>query len=70
MKQVKIVQSKNMNNEVTIEELDKSYKEALKIKEDSEHKLEELSRKLGVMEVSLKLCVKQSFKYFYLSRKN
>ena len=59
-----------MNNEVTIEELDKSYKEALKIKEDSEHKLEELSRKLGVMEVRLKWCVKQFIKYFYIPRKN
>ena len=47
-----------MNNEVTIEELDKSYKEALKIKEDSEHKLEELSRKLGVMEVCLRCWTK------------
>ena len=47
-----------MNNEVTIEELDKSYKEALKIKEDSEHKLEELSRKLGVMEVCLNVLYK------------
>ena len=42
-----------MNNEVSIEEQDKSCKEAAKMKRDSEHKLEELSRRLGVMGVSL-----------------
>ena len=41
-----------MNNEISIEEQDKSCKEASKMKRDSEHKLEELSRRLGVMEVS------------------
>ena len=40
-----------MNNEISIEEQDKSCKEASKMKRDSEHKLEELSRRLGVMEV-------------------
>ena len=42
-----------MNNEVTIEELDKNLKEANKMKRDAEYKLEELSRRLGVMEVNL-----------------
>ena len=40
-----------MNNEISIEEQGKSCKEASKMKRDSEHKLEELSRRLGVMEV-------------------
>ena len=52
LKQVKLAEAKNMNNEVSIEEQDKSSKEAAKMKRDSEHKLEELSRRLGVMEVS------------------
>ena len=51
LKQVKIAETKNMNNEVSIEEQDKSCKEAAKMKRDSEHKLEDLSRRLGVMEV-------------------
>jgi len=54
LKQVKFAESKNMNNEVSIEEQDKSCKEAAKMKRDSEHKLEELSRRLGVMEEELK----------------
>ena len=50
-----------MNNEVTIEEQDKSCKEATKMKRDSEHKLEELTRRLGVMEVDLVIfCIKLS----------
>ena len=53
LKQVKIAENKNMNNEVSIEEQDKSCKEASKMKRDSEHKLEELSRRLGVMEVNI-----------------
>ena len=40
-----------MNNEISIEEQDKGCKEAAKMKSDSEHKLEELGRRLGVMEV-------------------
>ena len=51
VKKVKVAESRNMNNEVTIEELDKSFKEASKLKTDSEYRLEELTRKLGVMEV-------------------
>ena len=51
LKQVKLAENRNMNNEVTIEELDKNLKEANKMKRDAEYKLEELSRRLGVMEV-------------------
>ena len=43
-----------MNNEITLEEQDQSCKEAAKMKRDSEHKLEDLSRRLGVMEVKIK----------------
>ncbi len=53
LKQVKLAENRNMNNEVTIEELDKNLKEANKMKRDAEYKLEELSRRLGVMEVYL-----------------
>ena len=48
---MKLAENRNMNNEVTIEELDKNLKEANKMKRDAEYKLEELSRRLGVMEV-------------------
>lgn len=41
-----------MNNEATIEGLDKNLKEANKMKRDSEYKLEELTRRLGVLEVT------------------
>ena len=40
-----------MESEVILEELDKNVKEGVKMRSDSEHKLEELSRRLGVMEV-------------------
>ena len=43
-----------MNNEVSIEAQDKGSKEATKMNRDSEHKLEEMSRRLGVMEVRFK----------------
>ena len=51
---MKLAENRNMNNEVTIEELDKNLKEANKMKRDAEYKLEELSRRLGVMEVMMK----------------
>ena len=44
-----------MGNEVTLEELDKNVREAMKMKTDSEHKLEELSRRFGVMEVAFSI---------------
>merc|ERR1719347_907612 len=43
-----------MNNEVTIEELDKNLRATIKMAHDNEQKLDELSRKLGVQEGELK----------------
>merc|ERR1719435_739775 len=43
-----------MNNEVTIEELDKNLRATIKMAVDNEQKLDELSRKLGVQEAELK----------------
>merc|ERR1719192_3294635 len=54
LKAVKIVESKNMNNEVTIEELDKNLRATIKMAHDNEQKLDEISRKLGVQEAELK----------------
>merc|ERR1711872_426568 len=54
LKAVKIVESMNMNNEVTIEELDKNLRATIKMAHDNEQKLDEISRKLGVQEVELK----------------
>ena len=54
---MKLAENRNMNNEVTIEELDKNLKEANKMKRDAEYKLEELSRRLGVMEVIVRMIV-------------
>merc|ERR1711920_660819 len=47
LKAVKVVESTCMNNEVTIEELDKNLRATIKMAVDNEQKLE-LSRKLGV----------------------
>jgi len=54
LKAVKIVESTCMNNEVTIEELDKNLRSTIKMAVDNEQKLDELSRKLGVQEAELK----------------
>merc|ERR1719450_453974 len=43
-----------MNNEVSIEELDKNLRTTIKMAVDNEQKLDELSRKLGVQEAELK----------------
>ena len=48
LKKVKSVESKCLNNEVTIEELDKMLKQTIKMAGDNENKLDELTRKLGV----------------------
>merc|ERR1711913_115642 len=50
LKAVKVVESTCMNNEVTIEELDKNLRATIKMAVDNEQKLDELSRKLGVQE--------------------
>ena len=53
LKKVKVVESKCMNNEVTLEELDKDFRQTSKMASDNEQKLDELSRKLGVQEEEL-----------------
>merc|ERR1739845_27760 len=50
LKKAKVFESKCMNNEVTIEELDKNLRQTTKMASDNEQKLDELSRKLGVEE--------------------
>merc|ERR1719187_814740 len=54
LKSVKVVESTCMNNEVTLEELDKNLRSTVKMAVDNEQKLDELSRKLGVQEAELK----------------
>merc|ERR1711902_303552 len=54
LKAVKIVENTCLNNEVTIEELDKNLRATIKMAVDNEQKLDELSRKLGVQEAELK----------------
>ena len=54
LKAVKAVESVCMNNEVSIEELDKNLRTTIKMAVDNEQKLDELSRKLGVQETELK----------------
>jgi len=54
LKGVKVFESKCMNNEVSIEELDKNLRATIKMASDNEQKLDELSRKLGVQEAELK----------------
>merc|ERR1719402_1040121 len=54
LKKVKVFESKCMNNEVTLEELDKNLRQTTKLASDNEQKLDELSRKLGVQEEDLK----------------
>merc|ERR1711962_1990624 len=47
MKLIKVVENTCLNNEVTIEELDKNLRATVKMAEDNEQKLDELSRKLA-----------------------
>merc|ERR1712168_1248215 len=54
MKSVKTVENTCLNNEVTIEELDKNLRATIKMAVDNEQKLDEMSRKLGVQEAELK----------------
>merc|ERR1712025_1026318 len=55
LKKVKVVESKCMNNEVTLEELDKNLRQTIKMASDNEQKLDELNRKLGVQEEELQM---------------
>merc|ERR1712241_254546 len=49
--------NKCMNNEVTLEELDKNLRQTIKMASDNEQKLDELNRKLGVQEEELKRAI-------------
>merc|ERR1712003_307087 len=57
LKKVKVAESKCMNNEVTLEELDKNLRQTIKMASDNEQKLDELNRKLGVHEEELKRAI-------------
>merc|ERR1712002_1104036 len=60
MKTIKVVENTCLNNEVTIEELDKNLRATIKMAHDNEQKLDEISRKLGVQEVELKRGVERA----------
>jgi len=60
MKTVKGVENTCLNNEVTIEELDKNLRATVKMACDNEQKLDELSRKMGVQEAELKRAVERA----------
>merc|ERR1712141_935589 len=60
LKKVKVVESKCLNNEVTLEELDKNLRQTTKMASDNEQKLDELSRKLGVQEEELKRAIERA----------
>merc|ERR1712127_227891 len=60
LKKVKTVESTCMNNEATLEELDKDLRASTKMAADNEQKLDELSRKLGVQEDELKRAVERA----------
>merc|ERR1712012_309425 len=60
LKKVKVVESKCMSNEVTIEELDKNLRQTTKMASDNEQKLDELTRKLGVQEEELKRAIERA----------
>merc|ERR1712010_227644 len=57
LKSIKVVEGTCLNNEVTIEELDKNLRATNKMASDNEQKLDELSRKLGVQDAELKRAV-------------
>merc|ERR1712066_421700 len=60
LKAVKVVENTCLNNEVTIEELDKNLRSTIKMAVDNEQKLDELSRKLGVQESELKRALERA----------
>lgn len=60
LKAIKIVENTCLNNEVTIEELDKNQRSTNKMASDNEQKLDELSRKLGVQEAELKRALERA----------
>merc|ERR1712222_256449 len=60
LKTIKVVENTCLNNEVTIEELDKNLRATVKMASDNEQKLDELSRKLRVQEAELKRAVERA----------
>merc|ERR1711972_603862 len=60
LKKVKAVESTCMNNEVTLEELDKNLRASTKMAADNEQKLDELTRKLGVQEDELRRALERA----------
>jgi chromosome segregation ATPase len=60
LKKVKHYESKTMRNEVEIEELDKTVRETKKMANDSEQKLDEMSRRLGVQEEECKRSIERA----------
>ena len=60
LRKVKVLQSKNMTDEVLLEELDKDVKEAKFMQEDGEKKCDEISRRLGVMEDELRRALERA----------
>merc|ERR1712184_36232 len=60
LKTIKVVENTCLNNEVTIEELDKNLRATVKMASDEQKKLDELSRKLGVQEAELKRAVERA----------
>merc|ERR1711896_101227 len=60
LKTIKVVENPCLNNEVTIEELDKNLRATVKMASDNEQKLDELNRKLGVQEAELKRAVERA----------
>lgn len=60
LKTIKIVENTCLNNEVTIEELDKNLRSTVKMASDNEQKLDELSRKFGVQETELKRAIERA----------
>merc|ERR1712228_146886 len=60
MKTIKVVENTCLNNEVTIEELDKNLRATVMGASDNEQKLDELSRKLGVQEAELKRAIERA----------
>ena len=60
LKKVKYFESKTMRNEVEIEELDKTLRETKKMASDSEQKLDEMTRRLGVQEDECKRSIERA----------
>ena len=60
LKKVKFVEAKCLNNEGTLEELDQTLRQTVKMATDNEQKLDELTRKLGVQEDELKRSIERA----------